>query len=343
MSTKTVNHPQRDTALAVLPKERFAALLKSEKVPTPALLVLLAIAVVMVFINPLFLSGGNLRAIAEQSAVPVTVAVGLTFVILMGSIDLSLAGTMAATSMTTALLLSNDTNNLDFGFWAIPAGCLIGAALGLLAGVSVTRLRVPSFIVTIGTWQIGLGIGLLLFGGKPPRILDDSVRALFNSNAAWLPGAVWISVLVVLFGAFLQLRTRFGRYSFVIGGNEEIATLSGVNVKNYRMLAFVLAGATAGLGAVMATARTGVGDVGTGGDLLFTTIAGIVIGGTLLTGGRGGVFHSIVGVIVIVTIANAMVLGGVSSYIQQAVQGAVVVIAAAISLWGARKRLRVIK
>lgn len=345
MSTST--HTAGPGGTETLRGSRFTAsrwpLLRAERIPVPALLVLVAICVVMAFVNPMFLSGGNLLAIAEQSAVPIVVAVGLTFVILMGGIDLSLAGVMAAVSLTTALLLRNDRNELDLGFGAALIAVALGAALGLVAGVSVARLRVPSFIVTIGTWQIGLGIGLLLFGGKPPRIRDDDFRGLLGGSFAGLPGMVWVSLVVLMIGLLVQTRTRFGRYAYVIGGSEEIARLSGIPVSRYRMLSFVVAGATAGLAAVLATARIGVGDVGIGGDLLFTTIAGVVIGGTFLTGGRGGVLHSVVGVIVIVVIANAMVLGGVSSYVQQAVQGAVVIAAASIALWRSRERLRVIK
>jgi ribose transport system permease protein len=128
---------------------------RSDKVPFAALIVLLMIVLVMLFVNPAFLSGNNIRAVAEQSAIPVVVAVGLTFVILMGGIDLSVAGVMAAASLSSALLLANDRNALSLGLWVIPAGCAVGAALGLLAGLSVSVLRVPSFIVTIGTWQIG--------------------------------------------------------------------------------------------------------------------------------------------------------------------------------------------
>ncbi|MFJ1996644.1 ABC transporter permease [Streptomyces asiaticus] len=319
------------------------AVLGSHTIPTPALAVLALIAAVMSFVNPSFLSPGNLSAVAEQSAVPAVLAVGLTFVILMGGIDLSLEGTMAAASLTTALLVANDRNTMDLGLWAIAAGCAVGAAVGLVAGATVGLLRVPSFIVTIGTWQIGLGVAQLLFGDTPPRVTDESFRALAEHRTAGLPGIVWIALLVVAVGWTLQRYTRFGRYAYVIGGSEETALLSGVPVRAYRAAAFVLAGATAGLASAMATARSGVGDVGIGTGLLFTTIAGVVIGGTLLTGGRGGVLHSLVGVVVMVAIANAMVLAGVSSYIQQTVQGAVVVTAASLTLWRARQRLRVIK
>ena len=319
------------------------AALASNRIPVPALGVLLLIAAVMLLVNPSFLAPGNLGAIAEQAAVPVVLAVGLTFVILMGGIDLSLEGTLAAASLATALLLANDRNTLDLGLWGMAIAVAIGAAIGLIAGASVALLKVPSFIVTIGTWQIGLGIAQLLFGEKPPRVRDETLRGLASESVLGLPGIVWIAVAVVIIGLLVQSRTRFGRYAYVIGGSEETARLSGVPVRVYRAISFVLAGAAAGLAAVLATARSGVGDVGIGSGLLFTTLAGVVIGGTFLTGGRGGVLHSVVGVVVMVSIANAMVLAGVSPYIQQAVQGAIVVIAASVTLWRARERLRVVK
>lgn len=322
---------------------RLQTALHSNTIPFPALGVLMLLAIAMMFINPSFLSPSNLGAVAEQSAVPSVLAVGLTFVILMGGIDLSLEGTMAAVSLSTALLVANDRNGMDIGLWAIAAGCAVGAVIGMIGGASVAWLRVPSFIVTIGTWQIGLGIAQLLFGAKPPRVVDDQFRGLSVDKLAGLPGVVWIALLVVACGLVVQNRTRFGRYAYIIGGSEETALLSGIPVRVYRAISFMLAGAAAGLAAVMSTARSGVGDVSIGSGLLFTTIAGVVIGGTLLTGGRGGVLHSVVGVIVMVAIANAMVLAGVSSYVQQTVQGIIVVSAAVITLWNARQRLRVIK
>ncbi|NLU71419.1 ABC transporter permease [Streptomyces sp. HNM0575] len=319
------------------------ATLRSHNVPAPVLGVLALITGVMAFVNPSFLSPRNLGALAEQSAVPVVLAVGLTFVILMGGIDLSLEGTLAAVSLSTALLVANDRNGMDIGLWVIPAGCAVGALIGLLAGTSVALLRVPSFIVTIGTWQIGLGVAQLLFGSAPPRVTDPRFRGLAVDKMLGLPGIVWIAALVVVFGLVVQRYTRFGRYAYVIGGSEETALLSGIPVRRYRAASFVLAGAATGLAAVAATARSGVGEVSIGNGLLFTSIAGVVLGGTFLTGGRGGVLHSVIGVIVMVAIANAMVLAGISPYVQQAVQGAIVVTAAVATMWRARQRLRVIK
>jgi ribose transport system permease protein len=315
----------------------------SESVPGPALLVLLLIAAFMLLVNPAFVSPGNLLAIAQQASVPMVLAVGLTFVILMGGIDLSLEGVMAAGSLTLALLVANDRNANDLGLLAIPVAVAVGAAVGAVGGISVGFLKVPSFIVTIGTWQIGLGIAQLLFDDGPPQVEDPAFRSFFVDDLLGVPGMVWIAIAVVGTGLAVQHLTRFGRYAFVIGANEDIAAQTGVQVRRYRAVAFVVAGATAGLAAVLATGRVGVGDVTIGSGLLFTTIAGVVIGGTFLTGGRGGVLHSVVGVLVIVSIANAMVLAGVSSYVQQAVQGGVVVIAAVVTMWRLRTRMRVVK
>lgn len=309
----------------------------------PALAVLVLIALVMLAVNPSFLSLGNLSTLAIQAAVPAVLAVGLTFVVLMGGIDLSSEGVMGAAGMTTAVLLLNDRTGSDLGLWAVVAAMAVGATLGTLSGLAVAFLRVPSFIVTIGTWQIGLGIAQLLFAGKPPRVQDTTFLSFAFDRYLGLPVLVWTAIAVVLIGMWIQHYSRFGRYAMVVGGGEDIARLSGIPVRRIRVYGFILSGLCAGLAGAMATARTGVGDVGVGTGQLFITIAGVVIGGTVLTGGRGGVLHSVVGVFVMAALANGMVLAGVSSFIQQAVLGAIVVIAAVVTMWRLRARLRVVK
>jgi ribose transport system permease protein len=323
--------------------QQFSSIIRSERVPVPALAVLVLIALVMLVVNPQFLSAENLSTLAIQSAVPAVLAVGLTFVVLMGSIDLSIEGVMGASGMAAAVLLLNDRNGFDLGLWAVVVAVALGAGLGALSGFSVTFLRVPSFIVTIGTWQIGLGIAQLLFAGKPPRIADQAFLGFALDRVLGLPVLAWAALVVVVLGWWVQHNTRFGRYAMCVGGGADIARLSGMSVRRIRVIGFILAGACAGLAGVMATARTGVGDVGIGTGQLFITIAGVVIGGTVLTGGRGGVLHSVVGVVVMAALANGMVLAGVSSFIQQAVLGAIIVIAAVVTMWRLRSRLRVVK
>jgi len=323
-------------------KKASTKALKSEIFPIPALVALVILAVGLTILNPRFASVDNAKTIADQAAIPLVLAVGLTFVVLMGSIDLSLEGILAAGSMITALLVLNDSSDFHLGFWAIPITMVIGAAIGLFAGVCVTRLRVPSFLVTIGTWQIGLGIALVLFASKPPRVKDDLFRELALGQWVGFTKLTWLAITVLVLGLLLQLFTRFGRYSYVIGGGQDIARMSGIDVAFFRTMAFTLSGALAGLAGSMATARAGVGAMANSTGMLFLAIAGVVIGGTLLSGGRGGVLHSAVGILIMVSITNGMILAGVSSYMQQAAQGAIVIIAVTATLWRRRQRLRVV-
>lgn len=311
--------------------------------PVPALGALVVIVLLFSILNSRFLTAANVRALADQSAIPVVLAVGMTFVILMGSIDLSVEGIVAATSMVTALLVQNSRTHENLGLLSVPVSILVGAAIGGVAGLSVTRLRIPSFLATIGTWQIGIGIAQVLFGGRPPVVQDRHLRSWALGTWVGLPRLAYVGLVVVLVGILLQNMTRFGRYAYVIGGGEDIARLSGIKVARFRALAFVLAGACSGLAGAMATSRSGQGAVANGNGYLFLTIAGVVIGGTLLTGGRGGVLHSAIGVLIMVSITNGMILVGISPYVQQSVQGAIVVLAVTATLWRHRERLRVIK
>lgn len=312
--------------------------------PLPSLVALGILVAVLSFLSPQFLSLRNFQTIFDQSAIPWVIVVGLTFVILMGSIDLSVEGVVATGSMVAALLVANDRNSLNFGYWALPMAMLAGVAIGLFAGWAVTRMRIPSFLATIATGYIGLGIAQILFGDKAkPRVLDPAITDLALTTWWGLSKLTWIGLFVIALALFVQQFTRFGRYSYAIGGSEEITKLSGINVRRYRALAFALAGAMFGLAGAMFTARTGVGAVGAGEGQLFLTIAAVVIGGTLLTGGRGGVLHSFVGVLIMISIANGMILVGVNPFWQQLVQGLVVLVAVITTMYRQRRRLRVIK
>ncbi|MCQ4080887.1 ABC transporter permease [Streptomyces sp. RB6PN25] len=321
----------------------WARVSRIERVPIPALAALALIVIVFGLANSTFLTLANMQALADQSAIPVVLAVGMTFVILMGSIDLSVEGVVAATSMVSALLVINDRTHHHLGLWAVLISVAVGAGIGAVAGLSVTRLRIPSFLVTIGTWQIGIGIAQVLFGGQPPVVRDRELLSWALKTWLGMPRLAFVALAVVLLGLWVQHMTRFGRYAYVIGGGEDIARLSGIKVARFRTLAFIVAGACSGLAGVMATSRSGQGAVANGNGYLFLTIAGVVIGGTLLTGGRGGVLHSVVGVLIMVSITNGMILVGISPYVQQSVQGAIVVLAVTATLWRLRERLRVVK
>jgi ribose transport system permease protein len=325
-------------------------LLKNEKkrftstgLPIPALIALLIICIFTSTRSPQFLTIENFNAIADQAAITLIIACGLTFVILMGSIDLSIQGIIAASAMSVSLLIANDRTNFNLGNGVFIVGIGIGAFIGLLAGIAVTLIRIPSFIVTIATWNFGLGIGYMLFGsGQQPGIQDKEFIGLGIETFLGLTKIVWIAVAVALLSFMIQRYTIFGRYAYVIGGSEETAILSGINVKKFRILAFVFSGGLSGLAGTLLASKMSIGAVNSGEGLLFLTVSSVVIGGTLLNGGRGGILHSIIGVLIMTTIYIAMILLDVSSFFQKIVQGLVVLIVVVIASLKQRKPLRTV-
>ena len=304
---------------------------------------LVALWAILGALNNKFLSPSNMRGIADQTAILLVLAVGMTFVILLGGIDLSVEGVMATSSLVVALLAANDRNSNNFGMLAVLAGVGVGAVFGLVSGLLHTRLQIPSFMVTLGMGAIGVGIATVLFAGRAPRVLDAGVRAWGLNKWLGFSQLAYVAVAVLLVGWGIQRFTRVGRYAYVIGGDEQIARLSGIPIRRYKTLAFVISGSTAGLAGAMAASRLGVGDVQIGGGQMFATITAVVVGGTLLTGGRGGVTKTVVGALIIATLANGLILVGVDPYVQQSAQGIVIVIAVAATGWNLRTRVRTIK
>ncbi|HTO64409.1 MAG TPA: ABC transporter permease [Bradyrhizobium sp.] len=292
---------------------------------------------------PGFATVENLWTIADRSAIPLILAVGMTFVILQGSIDLSIQGVMAASSLTFAMCVLNSRTGLSLGVFGLVLATLVGAGLGLLSGLVTTCLRVPSFMVTLGIWSASTGIAMLLSGNQPPLIEDPTLRALGLGRSLAVPNLFLIAITVVLLGYALQSYTRFGRYSMVIGGGEDLARLLGLPVDRYRELAFAFAGLLSGLGGALESARIGLGHVDVGAGQMFATITAVVIGGTSLGGGRGGVLQSAVGALTLAVLNNGMIFVGISPYAQTAVQGALILLAVLLATWPLRSRLRIVK
>ncbi|TDL40160.1 ABC transporter permease [Kocuria rosea] len=307
-----------------------------------ALIVLIA---VFAALNPdAFASVSNARTILNQAALPLIIGVGATLVILMGSIDLSVEGVMGASGMTFVLLSANSRATTDLGWWAIPVAVLVGMALGLLTGLIHTRLKVPSFIVTLGVWFIGLGLATVLFGRSAiPFLTDAELKQWPRELTLGLPNSFWLAALVVLAGVAVARFTRVGRYAYAIGNNEQIARDNGVPVSRYKLYVFVVAGACSALAGVLASLQLGAGSATIGINTLFLTIAAVVIGGTSLGGGKGGIMRTTLGVLLLVVLNNGLILSGVSPNIQSAVSGAVLIVAIIAAAWPNRSRLRIVK
>lgn len=306
------------------------------------------VALVVLFVGfsvvePSFASWRNVQSIASRSAIPLVLAIGMTFVILQGSIDLSIEGLMAVSSLSFSMVVLNSRTGLDLGMFGILVGVMAGAGFGLLSGIIVTKLRVPSIMVTLSIWSASLGVAMLMSGGAPPLIKDQTLRTLGLGSSWGIPNLFIIAFVVLMLSWGLQNHTRFGRYSYVIGGGEDIARLSGLPVDRYKILVFGFAGLLAGLAGVMGSARIGLGHVEIGSGQMFAAITAVVIGGTALSGGRGGVLQSTIGVLILAVLANGMIFTGVSPYAQKSVQGAIILFAILGATWHLRARLRIIK
>jgi ribose transport system permease protein len=296
-------------------------------------LVLIALCLGIGALRPVFFSFRNLVwGVANQASIPLIIAMGATFIILMGSIDLSVEGVLSVGSMIIALLCANDSNAYALGWWGPLLAVIACTGLGLLNGLVHVWLRIPSFMATLGLWFFGLGIGTVALGGSAVRILDPHIRGLAFAHVLSLPLAIWIAVGTFLFALLLERRTRFGRYIYAIGGDEDIALQSGVPVGSTRILAFALAGFFTGVAAVLAAAQLGQSNTTIADGRLFMTITAVVVGGTALTGGWGGVVNSLIGVLIVAVLANGMVLLGISPYVHETVQGLMIIAAVALSV-----------
>ncbi len=317
--------------------------------PWAPLLSLIALCLLLALLSPQFLSLRNFVGIANEAAPILVLAMGTTFVIILGSIDLSVEGIVALSGVIIALLVRNDFNRNDYGWLGVLVAILIAAGMGFLNGMIHTRLRIPSFMATLAMWYVGLGLATVVLAGNFVQINDRQIRGMALNQFPDLPQApglglpyvTWIAVIVLVVAYLIQRYTKIGPYMYAIGGGEDLAALSGVRVNRYKVIIFTLAGLFSGLGGLMQVARVSIGSAGLGGGMLFTSITSVVVGGTALSGGEGGVLNSLVGVLIVTVLHNGMILLGVNTYIQQAIQGLIIVVAVTLTI--NRARLKIIK
>ena len=309
--------------------------------PWAPVAVLVLLCGLIAAISPNFLTFGNMVRISQAAMIPLVLGLGATFIILMGSIDLSVEGVLALGAVILSLLVANGANGNDLGILGVLAVLLVGAGVGCLNGVIHVRLKVPSFMATLGMWFIGVGIANAILGGIAVRITDPDIRGLVIQRFLGFPWGAWVALAALGVAYVIQEHTRFGRYLYALGGGEELAALSGIPVRKVRVAAFTLAGTFYALGGVLAAAQLGLGNAQIGTGRLFTTITAVVVGGTALSGGQGSVLQTFVGVLIVVVLANGMVLMGIPPSVQQAVQGLLIIAAVALSI--DRARMRIVK
>jgi erythritol transport system permease protein len=304
----------------------------------------IALAVVMLvfsWLSPEFLTAGNLSILIKHVAINAILAIGMTFVILSGGIDLSVGSIVGLCGMVAGLLLSRGLVLDSLGVVVYPQAwfvivlvLLAGMAIGALNGVIVSRLGVAPFIATLGSMYVARGGALLMSGGATfPNLAGEA--DLGNTGFLWIGTAtivglsVPVSIMAVLAIAamFLASRTPFGRHVYAIGGNERAALLSGVNVRQVRLRVYVISGFCAALVGLIIAAQLGAAHPATGATFELNAIAAVVLGGTSLMGGRGTVGGTLIGAFVIGVLADGLVLLGVSEFWQMVVKGLVIVLA----------------
>jgi ribose transport system permease protein len=320
---------QDEFALKILQSNR------KDKITRFAPLIVLA-ALILVFsvvCGRNFASVSNFAAILNQLAIPLLVALGLTFVILIGSIDLSIDGTigMAASLLAVFALNSRYAHNMGFGAVLIAVGASV--IVGLLIGTIHVYLRIPSFMVSFAFMYICRGIGLLSYAGQPPTILDPVMIQIPKLSYLGIPFITWVALIILLICIFIQEYTAFGRYIYAVGTDETVLQAVGISVNAVKIKVFVLAGFCFGVAGVLGAIRLGQGQIGVvATGLMFPAQTAVVAGGTSLAGGKGGVIQTIVGVLIITVLENGLLILGVNSYIRTGIQGAIILAAVALTV-----------
>ena len=289
---------------------------------------LLGLVVALWALTPHFLTVSNLLNIAEQATIIAIVAVGMTFVIITAGIDLSVGSVLAFAGVVMASALHQGVP-LPV---ALLGGLGIGLLCGLVNGLLITIGRLPPFIATLGMMSVARGTALMFTEGRPVSGFSEGFRSLATGEVLGVPTPVIIMIVVYVTAYFILGRTKLGRYTYAIGGNEEAALLSGINVKLYKTLVYGLAGMLSGLAAILLTARLNSAQPIAGMNYELDAIAATVIGGTSLLGGEGTVLGTLIGALIMAVLRNGLNLLGVSSFIQQIVIGSVIIVAVLIDM-----------
>jgi len=272
-------------------------------------------------LTPYFLTVSNLLNVVQQTSINAIVAVGMTFVIISGGIDLSVGSIVALSGVALGALLQGG-QPLPV---AVFAAFAVGVGCGLLNGALVSVGGLPPFIATLGMMSVARGAALVFTEGRPVSGFDEGLRSLATGSVGFIPGPVVVMIVVYVVAHLVLTRTTFGRYVYAIGGNEEATRLSGVAVRFHKTAIYGVSGLMSAVAAIVLTARLNSAQPIAGMMYELDAIAATVIGGTSLMGGEGTLAGTLVGALIMGVLRNGLNLLGVSSFLQQIVIGGVIV------------------
>jgi erythritol transport system permease protein len=303
-----------------------------------ALFVLIALLIVFTALTPDFLTANNLSILAKHVAIGAILAVGMTFVMLAGGIDLSVGSVAGLSGIIAGGLLTGGFFGHPIGVIpAILAALAVSVVVGILNGLLVSQLGVAPFIATLGTLYIARGSALLLSGGKTfpdlggiPGHAPTGFDIVGQSFLLGIPGPVWLMVIIAALAALVADKTPFGRHVYAVGGNERAARLAGIRVPRVKLLTYCFASLCAGIVGLVIASQLESAHPATGESFELNAIAAVVLGGTSLSGGRGSISGSLIGAFVIGVLADGLVMLGVSEFWQIVIKGVVIVLAVTI-------------
>jgi ribose transport system permease protein len=309
---------------------------------TGVLVGLLVVCVYLAITEPVFLTWGNWQNIFRSQAVVFTLAMGMTFVVLSGGIDLSIASATAGAAMIIGLSIQHGAP-----WWlACLAGIGMGLLLGFLNGFVIGVLKIPFFVVTLGTLAIYQSLALLMTNGATISLFSfksfERVQTLINGNTGPFPTVLLLGAAAYLVGGAVLHVTHFGRSVYAVGSNVEAARLTGIKVTLVLVSVYAISGLTAGFGAVVQTGRLTAASPQVDPNLMLTVIAAVLIGGTAFTGGDGGLLGTVVGVLFLGVIQNGLQLSNISTFWQGTVSGLILICAVGLGVlrdYGWRTRI----
>lgn len=300
--------------------------LKSVIIKFKSLIGLLALCVIISIITPRFLNVNNLLNVLTQVSVNAVIAIGMSFVIITGGIDLSVGSILAITGAISASIIVK-SNNV---FLAIIVAIIIGALIGAFNGIIVSKGKIQPFIVTLAAMTIFRGVTYVYTNGTPISGLGKNFTFIGNAKVLGIPFPVIITLIVFLIAYYIINETRFGRYVYALGGNEDSTRLSGINTDRIKMIVYVVSGIAAAISGVIVTSRIGSASPNAGSGYELDAIAAVVLGGTSLSGGEGSITGTIIGAMIIGVLNNGLNLMNVSPFYQSIVKGLVILLAVII-------------
>jgi ribose/xylose/arabinose/galactoside ABC-type transport system permease subunit len=323
------------------PISAFARWLQRSGVGGQVVALIVVVGVFAIGTRGKFLSWPNVEVILRLAGIPAILAVGLHQTIILGGIDLSVEGVAALTIVFVGFLLKNAVNSADVGLLIFPIVLAVGGGAGLVTGLVHTKLRIPSFIGSLGMNWILYGLAVYINRATQVPLIDIRIQSIVTGATFGIPNIALIALALVILVQVVQDHTRFGRYLYAIGGDELLAQQAGVKVDRIKIITFAIAGMFYGLAALFLATRLGSAHPRTGSNILFPAVTAVAVGGVALTGGIGGAKNAAFGALIVTALNDGLVLMQVNPYAQQAVNGVVLIIAVALTI--DRRKLGFIK